>query len=319
MKDILSQSEIDALLDQVASVDEDTPARGQAAVGARTFDLAGQQRIVRGRLSGLESLNQRLAGRLRLNFAGLLQQDVDVAAQSITIQKYGDYMHSLYVPSSLNLISLLPLKGSALIVLDARLVFRMVDYFFGGSGRHSKIEGREFTETESRIVARLLEQLYRDIEEIWRGVLDFTCKPQGSELNPSMATIVGAGENVVVSAFKVNIGGAGGELQLVMPEAMLEPVRDSLDAILRGNNAESDRLWRNSIEHQLSRIVVEAHCRVAEKDLTLQELAALSVGDFIPLDMRRGSELTVEGVPVHRVRTGVYGGHWAVKIQKDQE
>jgi len=319
MKDILSQSEIDALLDQVASVDEEVPQRANTTAGVRTFDLCGQQRIVRGRLSGLESLNQRLAGRLRLNFAGLLQQDIDVAAQAIVTQKYGDYLHSLYVPSSLNLISLLPLKGSALIVLDARLVFRMVDYFFGGSGRHSKIEGREFTETESHIVSRLLERLYRDLEEIWRGVLEFSCKPQGSELNPSMATIVDAGENVVVSSFKVNIGGAGGELQLVMPEAMLDPVRDSLDAILRGNNADSDRLWRNAVEHQLSRIVVEARCRVAEKDLTLQELAELSVGDFIPLDMRRGSELTVEGVPVHRVRTGVYGGHWAVKVQKEEE
>lgn len=319
MKDILSQSEIDALLDQVASVEDEVPARGHSMAGVRTFDLSSQQRIVRGRLSGLESLNQRLAGRLRLNFASLLQQDTDVAAQAVVMQKYGDYLHSLHVPSSLNLVSLLPLKGSALIVLDARLVFRMVDYFFGGSGRHSKIEGREFTETESRIVTRLLERLYRDIEDIWRGVVEFNCKPQGSELNPSMASIVGAGENVVVSGFHVNIGGAGGELQLVMPEAMLEPVRDSLDAILRGNNAESDRLWRESIEHQLSRIVVKARCRVAEKELTLQELADLSVGDFIPLDMRRGSELTVKGVPVHRVRTGVYGGYWAVKVQKEQE
>lgn len=319
MKDVLSQSEIDALLDQVASVNEDTPAHSQSAAGVRTFDLSSQQRIVRGRLSGLESLNQRLAGRLRLNFANLLQQDVDVAVQAVAVQKYGDFQHSLYVPSSLNLVSLPPLKGSALIVLDARLVFRMVDYFFGGSGRHSKIEGRDFTQTENQIVARLLEQLYRDVEEIWRGVIEFECKPQGTELNPSMAAIVGAGEHVVVSSFKVNIGGAGGELQLVMPEAMLEPVRDSLDAILRSNNVESDRLWREAIEQQLARIVVEARCRVAEKELSLQELAELSVGDFIPLDMRRGSELTVKGVPVHRVRTGNYGGHWAVKVQKEQE
>ncbi len=318
MKDILSQAEIDALLDQVASVDPETPKKTQSGAGLRTYDLAGQQRIVRGKLSGLESLNQRLAGRLRLNFSSLLQQDVDVAAQATIVQKYGDYLHSLYVPSSLNLISLLPLKGSALIVLDARLVFRMVDYFFGGSGRHSKIEGREFTETETRIVSRLLERLYSDLEEIWRGVLEFECKPQGSEMNPSMASIVGAGENVVVSNFQINIGGAGGELQLVMPEAMLEPVRDSLDAMMRGNNADSDRLWREAVEHQLARIVVKAQCRVAEKELSLQELAGLSVGDFIPLDMRRGSELTVAGVPVHRVRTGVYGGHWAVKVQKDR-
>ena len=319
MKDTLSQSEIDALLDQVSSADEDSPVAVKGPAGVRTFDLAGQQRIVRGRLSGLESLNQRLAGRLRLNFTQLLQRDVDVAAQAIVVQKYGDYLHSLYVPSSLNLISLSPLRGSALIVLDARLVFRAVDYFFGGSGRHTKIEGREFTETETRIVARLLEQLYRDLEEIWRGVIEFTCKPQGSELNPSLASIVGAGENVVVCGFQVNIGGAGGDLQLVIPEAMLEPVRDSLDAILRGNNADSDRLWRETLDQQLSRIVVQARCRVAEKELSLKALAELSVGDFIPLDMRRGSELTVAGVPVHRVKAGTYGGHWAVKVQKDQE
>ena len=313
MSDMMSQEEIDALLEQVAS--EDADAKPMAAVpGVRSYDLSAQQHIVRGRLSGLDALNQRLAARLRAATTPVVRQEVDVEPMPVSVRKYSDYVHGLYLPSSLNLIEMKPLAGTALVMLDARLVFRVVDFFFGGSGRHTKVEGREFTDTERQVIDTVLQRFYRDIGDVWRSVIDLQCEPRGVEYNPASAAIAGLNDNVVICGFRVQIAGGGGEVHLVLPEAMLEPVRDSLEAGSRHRSPEAERQWRESIEQQLSRVVVNARCRVAELELSLQEVDALQVGDFLPLNLRRGSELTVGGVPIHRVQAGSYGAHWAVKV-----
>ncbi|WP_372778597.1 flagellar motor switch protein FliM [Litorivivens sp.] len=313
MSDMMSQEEIDALLEQVAS--EDAEVKPMAAVpGVRSYDLSAQQHIVRGRLSGLDALNQRLAARLRTAMTPVVRQDVDVEPMPVAVRKYSDYVHGLYLPSSLNLIEMKPLAGTALVMLDARLVFRVVDFFFGGSGRHTKVEGREFTDTERQVIDTVLQRFYRDIGDVWRSVVDLQCEPRGVEYNPASAAIAGLNDNVVICGFRVQIAGGGGEVHLVLPEAMLEPVRDSLEAGSRHRSPEAERQWRESIEQQLSRVLVSARCRVAELELSLQELDALQVGDFLPLNLRRGSELTVGGVPIHRVQAGSYGAHWAVKV-----
>ncbi len=313
MSDMMSQEEIDALLEQVAS--EDAEVKPMAAVpGVRSYDLSAQQHIVRGRLSGLDALNQRLAARLRTAMTPVVRQDVDVEPMPVAVRKYSDYVHGLYLPSSLNLIEMKPLAGTALVMLDARLVFRVVDFFFGGSGRHTKVEGREFTDTERQVIDTVLQRFYRDIGDVWRSVVDLQCEPRGVEYNPASAAIAGLNDNVVICGFRVQIAGGGGEVHLVLPEAMLEPVRDSLEAGSRHRSPEAERQWRESIEQHLSRVMVSARCRVAELELSLQELDALQVGDFLPLNLRRGSELTVGGVPIHRVQAGSYGAHWAVKV-----
>ena len=319
MKDVLSQDEIDALLEQVITNDGGSSASATVAPGIRSYDLSGQQRITRGRYSGLDAINQRLSSRIRQELSSILRKDVDIDAQAVSVRKFSDYLDGLYLPSSLNLISLSPLKGTAMIVLDARLVFRIVDFFFGGSGRHAKVEGREFTPTENALVSRLLERIYRDIEDLWRGVAEVSCQPQGTEYNPALAGIVAPNDNVVISTFQVLIGAGGGEIHLVMPEAMLEPVRANLEAGSRGLSAESDRQWAHAVEQQLSQVMVNARCQVAELELSLNDLAALQVGDFLPLNLRRGSELTVNGIPIHRVQAGNYAGKWAVKVLKNDE
>lgn len=319
MKDILSQAEIDALLEQVISSDASTRQTRSVAPGVRSYDLSGQQRITRGRFSGLESINQRLSARLRQALTPIVRREVDIEMLPISVKKYSDYKDGLYLPTSLNLLALPPLKGTAMIVMDARLVFRVVDFFFGGSGRHAKVEGREFTPTENKLVGTLLQQIYRDMEDIWRSVIELSCLPQGAEYNPALASIVAPNENVVISTFQVQIAGGGGEIHIVLPEAMLEPVRDSLESSNRGISREADRQWSNSIEQQLSRVMVNARCRVAEMELSLSELSELKVGDFLPLNLRRGSELTVDDIPIHRVQVGSYAGNWAVEVLKNED
>ncbi|RCI69230.1 flagellar motor switch protein FliM, partial [Pseudomonas aeruginosa] len=110
-----------------------------------------QDRIVRGRMPTLEMINERFARYTRISMFNLLRRSADVAVGGVQVMKFGEYVHSLYVPTSLNLVKMKPLRGTALFILDAKLVFKLVDNFFGGDGRHAKIEGREFTPTERRV------------------------------------------------------------------------------------------------------------------------------------------------------------------------
>ncbi len=313
MQDLLSQDEIDALLDSVSAGEVDDTARTEQ-VGARAYDLASQQHVVRGRMSGLEAINQRFARQTRGNLAKLLKRDVEVSASGIRSQKYGEYLHSLYVPTSLNLVRFNPLRGTGLVVLDARLVFRLVDHFFGGCGLHTKVEGRDFTPAELRVVEVVLQQAFADLSDAWRSVTNLQCEVIGSEVNPAMASIVGSSDMVVVNSFYVDLDGGGGELHLVFPQVMLDPLRDLLEASVRGNTEESDRSWHDSLHKQVMDAEVEIRCRVAERELSLRDVATWQVGDVISVDMRNGSVLMANGKPVFRAKLGVSHGNLALQV-----
>ncbi|MGM0633465.1 MAG: flagellar motor switch protein FliM, partial [Pseudomonadota bacterium] len=150
MQDLLSQDEIDALLHGVDDGDVDTD-EDLAPGEVRSYDLTSQDRIVRGRMPTLEMINERFARYTRISLFNLMRRSAEVSVNGVQINKFGEYLHTMYVPTSLNLVKFRPLRGTALIVLDARLVFALVDNYFGGDGRHAKIEGREFTPTELRV------------------------------------------------------------------------------------------------------------------------------------------------------------------------
>src|SRR5690606_750161 len=195
--DLLSQDEIDALLhgvdDGLVSVQE-TPAPG----GVKSYDLTSQDRIVRGRMPTLEMVNERFARYTRVSMFNLLRRSADVAVGGVQVMKFGEYVHSLYVPTSLNLVKMRPLRGVALFILDSRLVFKLVDNFFGGDGRHAKIEGREFTPTELRVVRMVLDQAFVDLKEAWNALMEVEFEYLNSEVNPAIANIVSPSEVVVV-------------------------------------------------------------------------------------------------------------------------
>ena len=209
MQDLLSQDEIDALLHGVDDGDIETESDLDPEA-IKSYDLTSQDRIVRGRMPTLEMINERFARYTRISMFNLLRRTADVSVGGIQIQKFGEYVHTLYVPTSLNMVKFRPLRGTALIILDAKLVFKLVDNFFGGDGRHAKIEGREFTPTELRVVQMVLEQVFVDLKEAWKAVMDITFEYMNSEVNPSMANIVSPSEVVVVSTFHVELDGGGG-------------------------------------------------------------------------------------------------------------
>lgn len=316
--DLLSQDEIDALLHGVDSGDVDTD-EGDASDGSgyKVYDLTTQDRIVRGRLPTLEMINERFARHFRTSLFNMLRRSADISVSGVHMLKFSEFVHSLFVPTSLNMIRINPLRGKALCVIDPKLVFNVVDNFFGGSGRfQTKIEGREFTPTELRVVQLMLNRAFVDLEQAWMPVLKVDFQYLSSEVNPQFANIVSPSEVVVVSTFHVDLEHGGGELHLALPYSMIEPIRDLLDAGVQSDRGERDQRWESAMREEVMEAEVELHSILTELELSVQDLSRLKIGDLIPLDMPETVQILAADIPVFRGKLGVSGGNYAVKISE---
>jgi flagellar motor switch protein FliM len=315
VQDLLSQDEIDALLHGVDDGDIETEANLDPG-SVKNYDLTSQDRIVRGRMPTLEMINERFARYTRISMFNMLRRTADVSVGGIQIQKFGEYVHTLYVPTSLNMVKFRPLRGTALIILDAKLVFKLVDNFFGGDGRHAKIEGREFTPTELRVVQMVLNQAFIDLTEAWKAIMPINFEYVHSEVNPSLANIVSPSEVVVVSTFHVELDGGGGEFHITMPYSMVEPIREVLDAGLQSDSDEQDERWGKALREDVLAAKVELECDVVRRDITLRDIVDLKAGDVIPIEFPDMHVLTANGVPMFRAQLGQHRGNLALKINE---
>jgi flagellar motor switch protein FliM len=313
VQDLLSQDEIDALLHGVDDGDIDTESDSDPGA-VKTYDLTSQDRIVRGRMPTLEMINERFARYTRISMFNLLRRTADVSVGGVQIQKFGEYVHTLYVPTSLNMVKFRPLRGTALIILDAKLVFKLVDNFFGGDGRHAKIEGREFTPTELRVVQMVLQQAFLDLAEAWRSILPIEFEYINSEVNPSMANIVSPSEVVVVSTFHVELDGGGGELHITLPYSMIEPIREMLDAGLQTDSGERDDRWVHALRQDVMDACVKLECDVVRRQITLRDILNLKNGDVIPVEMPEYQVVTANGVPMFKTQLGQSRGNLSLKV-----
>jgi flagellar motor switch protein FliM len=229
--------------------------------------------------------------------------------------KFAEYVHSLFVPTSLNMVRIKPLRGTALFVIDPKLVFTVVDNFFGGDGRfHTKIEGREFTPTEIRVIQMLLAQAFNDLREAWSPVLPVTFEYLNSEVNPQFANIVSPTEVIVVSTFHIELEGGGGDLHVTMPYSMIEPIREQLDTGLQSDRSERDERWTISLQEEMKEASVALSSTLLETSISLRDVLKFEPGDVIPVDLPRQVTLRVEDVPAFRGQVGVSRGMTSVKI-----
>jgi len=262
----------------------------------------------------LEMVNARFARYTRISLFNLLRKNADVQVGGLQVMKFGEYVHTMYVPTSLNMVKVRPLRGTALFVLDAKLVFKLVDNFFGGEGRHAKIEGREFTPTENRIVQKMLEQAFVDMKEAWKTVLDIDFEYVSSEVNPAMANIVSPSEVVVINTFHIELDGGGGELHLAMPYSMLEPIKEMLDAGLQTDVDEKDDRWGTVLRRDIMNADIELNANVVEQQISLRDIVNLREGDILPVEMSDQITLRANGIPLFDSQLGVSNGHIALKI-----
>ncbi len=316
MDDLLSQDEIDALLNGVdgGDVDTDSDVPEDPSI-ARGYDFNSQDRIVRGRMPTLEMINERFARNFRLSLFNVLRRSAEIAVSGVQMLKFSEYMHTLFVPTSLNMTRVHPLKGTALVLFDPKLVFTLVDNFFGGDGRwHAKIEGREFTTTELRILNIILEEAYKNIVEAWNPVMPIDLEFVNSEVNPQFANIVSPSEIVVVSIFHIELEGGGGDFHVTMPYSMLEPIRELLDAGIQSDTDEKDERWQHSLKHEIMEAPVELITNFAEFEIGVREVMNFKEGDVIPIDSPTELTATIEEIPVLRGNYGWSGGNNALKV-----
>ncbi|KXJ49206.1 flagellar motor switch protein FliM [Cognaticolwellia aestuarii] len=317
MSDLLSQDEIDALLHGVDDVEEeDVEEEVSHAEGTSDYDFSSQDRIVRGRMPTLEMVNERFARHMRISLFNMMRRTAEVSINGIQMIKFGEYVHTLFVPTSLNMVRFRPLKGTALITMEARLVFILVDNFFGGDGRyHAKIEGREFTPTERRIVQMLLKIIFEDYKEAWSPVMDVSFEYLDSEVNPSMANIVSPTEVVVISSFHIELDGGGGDFHVALPYSMLEPIRELLDAGVQSDKEDTDMRWSKALRDEIMDVPVELSTKFLEVELSLQKIMDFKAGDIIPIEMPDHITVLIENLPSFRAKLGRSRDNLALKIE----
>ncbi|MGL4447345.1 flagellar motor switch protein FliM [Shewanella sp.] len=314
MSDLLSQDEIDALLHGVDDVDEDEDLELNKQ-DARSYDFSSQDRIVRGRMPTLEIVNERFARHLRISMFNMMRRAAEVSINGVQMLKFGEYVHTLFVPTSLNMVRFNPLKGTALITMEARLVFILVDNFFGGDGRfHAKIEGREFTPTERRIVQLLLKIIFEDYKDAWAPVMDVEFDYLDSEVNPAMANIVSPTEVVVINSFHIEVDGGGGDFHITMPYSMIEPIRELLDAGVQSDKQDTDMRWSQALHDEIMDVKVGIDACVVEHELTLRDVMNFKAGDIIPIELPEYIMMKVEDLPTYRCKMGRSRDNLALKI-----
>ncbi len=312
----LSQEEVDALLKGVTG-DQDDDSAPEDDSGIRPYNLATQERIVRGRMPTLEIINERFARLLRIGLFNFLRRSAEVSIGPVRVHKYSEFIRNLVVPTNLNLIHMKPLRGTALIVMDPTLVFLLVDNLFGGDGRfHTRVEGRDFTQTEQRIIQRVLEIIFENYAKSWEPVYPIEFEYIRSEMNTQFANIATPNEVVVATTFTIELGPVSGEMHFCTPYSMIEPIRDILTSSVQGETLETDKRWVRLMTQQIQTAEVEIVADLATARATLGEILNLKVGDVIPITIPERIEGKVDGVPVMECTYGRFSGQYALRVEK---
>ncbi|MBT3473859.1 MAG: flagellar motor switch protein FliM [Gammaproteobacteria bacterium] len=316
MDDLLSQAEVDALLSGMdgGDVETDSGLGFEMEGGVSAFDFTTQERIIRGRMPTLEMIAERFARNHRITLFNLLRKTVEIGVVGINVVKFSEYLRNLFLPTSLNLVKMHPFRGTALITFDPKLVFSAVDYYFGGLGKFAfRIEGREFTVVENRVINILLERLFEDMAPAWEMVEPIEFESVGHEVNPQFANIVGPTDPVVVMEMSVDLEGVGGEVHMVIPYSMLDSVREKLESGTQTEGDLDDR-WLEALHHEVEAINVELSCELTEVSMAVSDVMKMEEGDIIPIEMPESVLLRIQDVPVVRGRLGSHDGCKAVRI-----
>lgn len=315
--DFLSQDEVDALLKGVAGEPDELEEDSGDQSGVRPYNLATQERIVRGRMPTMELIHERFARYLRIGLFNYMHRNAEVSVGPVKVQKYGEFVRNLVVPTNLNLVLAKPLRGTGLVVFDPNLVFLVVDNMFGGDGRfHSRVEGRDFTPTEQRIIQGMLGVVFAEYARAWAPVFKIEMEYVRSEMNSQFANIATPSEIVISASFSLEFGGSQADMHICFPYSMVEPIRDLLYSTMQSDHLTQDNRWIKLLTRQLQSAEVELVCNLGSADVTLRDIADLRVGDVIPLTVPERLHGEVDGIPVLELSYGRQGGHYAVKVER---
>lgn len=314
--EFLTQDEVDALLKGVGG-EEDEPQAAEDPGGVRPYNLATQERIVRGRMPTLESINDRFARLLRIGLFNFMRRSPEVSVGPVRVIKYSEFIRNLVVPTNLNVVQMKPLRGNALFVFEPALVFLIIDNLFGGDGRfHTRIEGRDFTQTEMRIIQRMLHVVFEEYQKAWQNIYTLTFEYVRSEMHTQFANIATPTEIVVAMKFNIELGSGGGSFHICIPYAALEPIRDLIYGTMQGDQMGPDRRWVRMLSRQVQTAEVELDAQLTTMVVNVQRLLNLKVGDILPCDIPSTVVAQVHNVPLFECTFGAVNGQRALRIQR---
>lgn len=322
MNKVLAQDEVDALLRGLSGgeieAEQDLPVDDEGIVA---FDLANQDRIIRGRMPVLEIVNDRFARLCTNALSNAVRKRVELNPISIDMSKFGEFMRSLPVPTSINIFKMDPLRGNAIMIVDSRLVFALVENVFGGAGSQPKIEGRDFTRIEQAVVDKIVKIALENMEESWRPVQDVKLELVRSEINPQFAAIVPPSDVVIVINFEVELDASLGSMTICLPYATIEPIRSKLHASFQTERLEVDHAWVARLKERLLETPVELKVHFGQTTITGNQLLRMQVGDVLVLDTDVEDLLscTVAGVEKYKGIAGTVKAMKSFQIIKENE
>jgi len=314
---ILSQDEVDALLQGISGESDSLTPEAADEGGVRRYDLVSQDRIVRERMPTLDIVAERFAKNIRAGLFGFIRKSPEVSIGPMHVHKYSAFLREIAVPTNFNIVSVKPLRGLGLVVCDPPLVFAVIDTLFGGAGKYpTRIEGRDFSATEQKIIRRLLDVITADYKRAWDGIYPLELEYVRSEMQPQFANVATAAEIVVSTSFTLEIGESSGQIHFCIPYATFEPIRDVLYSTMQGGSNAPDRRWINLMTQQIQSAEVELVAELAQAPATVEQLLALKAGDFIELDLNQAIQAKVAGVPVLDCHYGTSNGKYALKVDQ---
>lgn len=314
---MLSQEEVDALLAGVTGEDTAPAAEDTSTDAIRPYDLGSPERIVRRRMHALEAINDHFARNMRSALFNFMRRNADITVGAIRVQKYSEFERNLPVPSNLNLVQMKPLRGTGLFTYDPNLVFLIIDSLFGGDGRyHTRVEGRDFTLTEQRIIRRVLNLTLDCYGRAWEPVLPIDFEYVRAEMHTKFASVTGPNEVVVTTPFHIEFGAAGGDLTICLPYSMIEPVRDKLTRPIQHATFEVDHRWAHQLARQVRGAEVELVAEFATIQSSIADLLKMRVGDMLAFNLPTTIPVKVDGVPLLECTYGSFNGRHAIRIQR---
>jgi flagellar motor switch protein FliM len=317
MSDFLSQDEVDSLLKGVTGEPDEVEAAEEPAGTIRPYNLGSQERIVRGRMPTMEILNERFARLFRIALFNLIRRTAEISVGPIRVQKFSEFLRNLPIPANINIVQAKPLRGNGLFIFDPNLVFLVIDNMFGGDGRfHTRVEGREFTQTEQRIIQQLLATVFESYNKAWQAIYSLQFEFVRSELNPQFANIATPNEVVVTTTFDIEFSGVGGAFHVLLPYSMIEPIRELLYSTMQGDHMAVDKRWLRTLSKQVQSAEIELTAILGHTKVKFEQVLEMRNGDFIPLEIADSITALVDEVPVLQCKYGVSNNQYALKVEK---
>ena len=313
----LSQEEVDALLEGVTGESQKTVEEAAEHGEVRAYNISSQERIVRGRMPTMEIVNERFTRNLRVGLFNFIRRSPEISVGPVTVQRYSAFLRELAVPTNFNIVAIRPLRGSGLIVCEPALVFGVIDTLYGGIGKfQTRIEGRDFSATEQRVINRLVDVITAEYKKAWKGIYPLELEYQRSEMQPQFANIATPSEIVISTSFQLEIGDITGAIHFCFPYSTLEPIRDVLYSSTQGDSIEVDRRWVNLLTREIQAAEITFVAELAKADATIEQLLAMKKGDFIELDRQPKIQASVDGVPIFECQYGTHNSKYAIRIDK---